>query len=137
MAKRILSVVVALLIAFAVITGFEMLGPTLFKTPVVDPRDPKTISDMMEHMPLAAFLWLLLGYALAAFLGGLVGTYLSGRNNYQPALLVGVFLAVGSIMNFIKIPYHPIWFMATNILLYVPCAWLGYLIAKEKKVQAA
>ena len=137
MAKRILSIVAALLVAFIIITGFEELGPILFKTPVIDSRDPKTISDMMQHMPLAAFLWLLLGYALAAFLGGLVATYISGRDNILPAIMIGVFLIVGSIMNFIQIPGHPIWFIVVNILLYLPCAWLGYLLAKKKEVKAA
>ena len=132
MARRIISVVVALMVAFAIITAFEQLGPQLFKTPVIDSRDPKTISDMMANMPLAAYLWLLLGYAMASLLGGIVAGFISGRNNYIPALMIGVFLTVGSVMNFIMI-HHPLWFMVANVLLCVPFAMIGYAVVKKKK----
>jgi hypothetical protein len=131
--KRIIAVVVALLVAFAVIGGFEKLGPVLFKTPVIDSRDPKTISDMMASMPMAAFIWLLLSYAIASLLGGVIATYISGREKIQPALIVGAFLMVGGIMNFIIIPYHPIWFMVVNMLEYIPFALIGYAVVKKKK----
>ncbi len=137
MAKRIFSIVVALLVSMAIIMGFEQLGGLLFKTPAIDPKDNKTISDMMQHMPIAAFLWLLLGYAVSSFLGGLIATFISGRKQSQPAMIVGAFLLVGGIMNFIMIPYHPIWVMITAVLLFIPCAWLGYLVAKKKKETAA
>ena len=132
MAKRIFAVVIALAVAFGIILGFEQLGGVIFKTPGLDPRNPKTISDMMTNMPIAAFVWLLLGYAVSAFLGGLVATFIAGRNNVQPALIVGTFLTVGGIMNLIMIPYHPVWFMVVSILIYVPFAWLGYMAAKAK-----
>lgn len=134
MAKRILSVIAALAVSFAIIIGFESVSGFLFKTPGLDPRNPQTVSDMMASMPLAAFLWLLLGYAVSAFAGGVVATFLSGRNNVQPALIVGAALTVGGIMNLIAIPYHPLWFMITNVLIYLPFAWVGYLITKKKKV---
>ena len=87
----------------------------------------------MANMPVAAFLWLLLGYAMASLLGGIVASFISGRNNYIPALMIGVFLTVGSIMNFIMIP-HPTWFMVVNVLLCVYLlAMIGYAVVKKKK----
>ena len=133
MGKRILAVVVAILAAMAVIMGFETLSGVLFKTP----NEPKSIAEMMANMPAAAYLWLLLGYVVSSFIGGLVATYISGRNQAQPSIIVGAVLLVGGIMNFIKIPYHPVWVMITGVLLFIPCAWLGYLLAKQKKEKAA
>jgi len=69
MAKRILAVIVALIVAFAVIMGFELLGGVIFKT-AFDPKNGNSVTDMMTSMPVAAFLWLLLGYAIASFLAG-------------------------------------------------------------------
>ena len=137
MAKRILAVVIALAVSMLIIMGSEQLGGIMFKLPAVDPKDPKSLSDMIQQMPLAAFVWLLFGYVLSAFIGGLIATYISGRKLAQPALLIGAFLTVGSVMNLISIPGHPVWFMVVNVLLCIPSAWLGYLIAREKKVQAA
>jgi hypothetical protein len=132
MAKRIISVSVALIVAFIIIMGFEMLGGIIFKT-AFDPKDGKSVSDMMVSMPIAAFLWLLLGYGIAAFLGGLVATFIWGRTKAQPALIVGAFLTVGGIMNFISVPGHPVWFIVVNVPEYVPLAWLGYFAVKQKE----
>ncbi len=132
MVKRIISVVVALAAAMAVIMGGEKMGGILFKTPAMDPHNPQTISDMMANMPVAAFLWLLIGYAFSSFLGGMVATFISGRKDMQPALIVGGVLTVGSIMNFIQIPYHPVWFMVSNVLICLPFAWLVYFTVKKK-----
>ncbi len=135
MVKRIIAVVAGIAIAMLVIMAFESAGSLLFKTPDVDPRNPKTISDMMANMPLAAFIWLLLGHAVGVLAGGIMATFLSGRNNVQPALIVGGCITVGGIMNLIAIPYHPLWFMITDTLQYIPFAWLGYLLVKSKAIE--
>ena len=132
MFKRVLSVVGALAVAFAIIIAFEAASGALFKTPAIDPRNPKTVSDMMASMPLAAFLWLLLGYAVSAFAGSIVATLISGRTSMQAALITGAVLTAGSIMNLISIPGHPVWFMITNVLIFIPFAWIGYLVVKKK-----
>ena len=135
MVKRVLSVVVALVVAFAIIMAFEAADGALFKTPEIDPRNPKTVSDMMASMPLAAFLWLLLGYSISALAGGVVATLLSGRANVQAALTVAGALTVGAIMNLISIPGHPVWFVVVNVLIFVPFAWVGFLLAKKKPAE--
>ena len=133
MAKQILAVIIGLVVAFAIIMAFEWADGALFKTPAIDPRNPQTISDMMANMPLGAFIWLLLGYALSAFAGAAVATFISGRTNMQAALTVAGVLTAGAIMNLISIP-HPMWFIVVNVLIYLPFAWLGYWVAKAKEV---
>ena len=130
MAKRIISVIVALIVAFAVIMGFEHLSGIIFKTP--DGGVGKSIAEIMANMPMAAFLWLLLGYGVASFLGGLIATFISGRTAVQSALIVGGVLTAGGISNLIMLPYHPLWFMIVNVLEYVPLAWIGFLVARKK-----
>lgn len=132
MAKRLLSVFVGLIVSFAIIMAFEWLSSTLFTTPHIDPRNPKTISDMMAGMPLAAFIWLLTGYAVSSFSGAAIATLLSGRNSVQPSLIIGGALTVGGIMNLIAIPYHPVWFIAVNVPSYILFALLGYWAGKKK-----
>jgi hypothetical protein len=137
MVKRIIAVIAGLAVAIGIIMAFESAGGVLFKTPELDPRNPKTISDMMANMPLAAFIWLLLGHGIGALAGGLIATYIVGRNNVQPALIVGGCITVGGIMNLVAIPYHPLWFMITDTLIFLPLAWVGYLLAKKKNQETA
>ena len=132
MAKRILAVVVSVIVSMILIGGFEYLGGLIFQHPAVDMKDPKTISNMMASMPIAGFIWILLGYATSSFVGGLIATFISGRINMSAALITGAILMVGGIMNIIMIPYHPRWFIIANVFMYLPFAWLGYMIAKKK-----
>lgn len=133
MARRVLSVVVALIIALGLVMGFEYLGGFLFQHPDVDMKNPTTISDMMAGMPIAAFLWILLGYAVSSFVGGLIASLISGRTKVQPALIVGAILMVGGIMNLIMIPYHPLWFIIANVFVCVPFAWFGHLLVRQRE----
>ena len=133
MARRILSVVLALIVAFGLITGFEYLGGFLFQHPAIDIKNPTTISDMMASMPIAAFLWILLGYVVSSFVGGMTASLISGRTKVQPSLIVGAVLMAGGFMTIIKIPYHPLWFIIASIFVYVPFAALGHLLVRPKE----
>jgi hypothetical protein len=124
--------VVALVVALGLVMAFEYVGGFIFQHPALDMKDPKTVSNMMASMPIAAFLWILLGHIVSSYIGGLVATFISGRNSMNPALIVGSALLVGGIMNLIMIPYHPLWFMIADVLVYLPFAWLGYIMAKKK-----
>jgi hypothetical protein len=132
MGKRIFSVIIALVVSISLIGAFEYAGGFIFQHPAVDMKDPKTISNMMVSMPIAAFLWILLGYLVSSYVGGIIASFISGREKPQPALIVGAVLMAGGIMNLIMIPYHPIWFMVANVIVYIPFAWFGYLTVKAK-----
>ena len=132
MLKRILSVVIAVAISMTFVMGFEYIGGYIFQRPPGDMKDPKAISNMMASMPITAFLWILLGYAISSFVGGLIATLISGRYKATPALIVGLVLMAGGIMNIIMIPYHPLWFMICDILVFLPFAWLGYFLVRAK-----
>jgi predicted MFS family arabinose efflux permease len=137
MARRILSIVVALIVALGLVMGFEYLGGFLFQHPDVDMKNPTTISDSMASMPIAAFLWVLLGYAVSSFIGGLIASLISGRTKVQPALIVGAMLMVGGIMMIIVIPYHPLWFIIASVFAYIPFAWFGHLLVRKKEKEKA
>ena len=133
MVRRIFSVVFALIVAFGLIMGFEYLGGFLFQHPAIDIKNPTTISDMMASMPLAAFLWILLGYIVSSLVGGIIASLISGRTKVQPSLIVGAVLMAGGFMTIITIPYHPLWFIIANVFAYVPFAALGHLLVRQKE----
>jgi len=57
------------------------------------------------------------------FIGGLVCTPIA-RSKYGPAIIVGVFLTIGAILNAMAIP-QPIWVSVAGVLVMIPMAWLG------------
>jgi len=50
-------------------------------------------------LPYTAFILEALCYALGAFMGGVVATLSSNRNQIYPALIVGLALAIGGLFN--------------------------------------
>ena len=93
--------------------GFEWAGKFIYPIPKglnIDDKD--AIAQMISEMPIAAFLWLLLGYAVGAFAGGISATILSGRKAQRPAITVGIILTIGGIINLTSIQ-HPFWFGCT------------------------
>lgn len=132
--KRISSVVLGLFAAIAMISAFEAIGNHLhpLKAPV-DPKDTQAIAELMSQMPLGAFLWLLLGYVVGSLAGGLIATYVSGRQNFVPPIVVGILLTAGGIVTLVSIP-HPMWFVIVSSFCYVPFAWFGYLLMRKASV---
>jgi hypothetical protein len=48
----------------------------------------------------------------------------------QPAIIVGIVLLLSGLFNLLYLP-HPLWFVVLNLILYVPAAYLGYLLVKK------
>jgi len=125
MAKKIISVVVAALAAFVVIYAVEALGHAVYPPPAgVDWKNPEAIRAYVAGLPLGAFGFVLLAYAVGSLVGGALATLISGRASVVPGLVVGGLLMVAGVANLSVVP-HPLWFAIVSTLLYLPLAWLG------------
>lgn len=134
MLKRILSVLAGVAAGLLVVTGTDYLCGKLYPPPAnIDYKDMEAVKMMLSNMPLNAFFILLAGYALSSLLGGLVATLVSGRENSRAALIVGGVLMVGGLMNVTAVPGHPMWFIVTSTILYVPAAYVGYLLMRSRR----
>ena len=85
----------------------------------------------MNHVPVSAFLAMLMGYMAGALGGGLVATLISGREFLRPAMVVGIILTIENIFNQLEIP-HPLWFTVVSTLVYIPMAWCGHRVLRPK-----
>jgi len=130
MLKRILSIIGGVLIAFCFIFLAEMLSGKLYSPPGTDFNNPDSVKKMMELLPTGAFLIVLLGYAFASFAGGITATLIGGKEQSRSALITGGVLMVGGIMNLIEL-HHPAWFVVVDLCLYIPFAYLGFLVVKK------
>jgi hypothetical protein len=76
-------------------------------------------------------LCLLVGYALGCLAGGAAATLAVGRKNMRPAIITGAVVMIGGVMNLMDIP-HPLWFVIVSQFTYIPFAWLGYVLVKQR-----
>src|SRR4051812_46268456 len=122
MGRIFLAVVVALIVAFAIITIVEMLGATVVTPPSTEVlKDPAAIRQYMMNMPTMAYIMVVIGWILGAFAAGFIVTKMSRRESPGLTLpiLVGVLMTIGAIINFVMFP-HPTWFVIMGLLIFIP-----------------
>jgi hypothetical protein len=121
--KSILSIIGGIVIAFAIIMLMQSISMKMYPVPQgLDLNDPEVMKAYITSMPFAAFLWILAGYAIASFAGGMVATGLS--KILRQSFIVAMVLMMANAANLMMIP-HPVWFAIASSLIYFPFAWLG------------
>jgi hypothetical protein len=129
--------VVAGFIAGGVAVGIvEMIGMTLVPPPpelieAIKAEDFQRAAELINTLPLVSFLYVLLAYAVGAFLGGLVASSICPTMSRPwPALIVGGLLLLTGLMNVVMLP-HPLWFTVVSLLIFLPAAWQGSRLAER------
>jgi hypothetical protein len=130
--KNILPVVVGAISSMILIEAGEWGIHFLYPLPPgTDVRNMEALGNAIRQMPTGAFIALLANYVFAAFVGGAVASLVSSRVRKIPAIVVGVVLTIAGLMNAIMLP-NPIWFKIANLLIYLPSAYLGYLLVRKE-----
>jgi hypothetical protein len=127
--RTILAILAGLLVALATIIALEYLGMSLFPMPVgVTLQDETDLARLVAEAPTGKLLWVVLGWALAALLGGWTAARLSRAHRRIAALSVGGLIVAGVAATVATIP-HPGWMVAAGLLLPLPLAWLAARLA--------
>ena len=130
--KYVLPVVVGAMSGMILITLGEMVLHNMYPLPVgTDLYDADSLNKAMKVMPVNAFYFLLCNYVICSFIAGVVATLVSKRTDRMPAMVVGIVLTLGGVYNDVYL-YHPGWFIAVNLLSYLPCTLLGYYLIRKK-----
>lgn len=125
MLRTILAILAGLLVALVTIVAMEYLGMSLFPVPAdVTLEDEADLARLVAEAPTGKLLWVALGWALAALLGGWTAARLSRAHRRVAALCVGGLIVIGVGATVATIP-HPAWMVATGLLLPLPIAWLA------------
>ena len=112
--KRFLAIVIGLIAGFIVISGIEWISGQIFSLPDnIDINNYEEMRKAMENMPFGAFLFIVFAYVAGSFTAGFVAAKISAQN---------------PIINITMIP-HPVWFMVFSLLIYLPCVFLGIMVA--------
>ena len=133
---NILQKILAVISGIAVGMIFVFVGDYCASLIVPFPKDmdmsnKQNLVEFMNHVPVSAFLAMLMGYMAGALGGGLVATLISGREFLRPAMVVGIILTIENIFNQLEIP-HPLWFTVVSTLVYIPMAWCGHRVLRPK-----
>ena len=123
-----------LLVGWVAIFGLETtVNHALYPPPAdLDFTNKEAITDFMNSLPTQAFVLLLVTWMFGTFIGGLVGGWVYKPNFKNTAIIIGLVIAIGSIINMTMIP-HPTWLMIVASIGYIPFAYAGGRLIAIKK----
>ena len=131
--KYVLPVVVGAMSGMILITFGEMAIHNMYPLPPgTDLYDADSLAKAMKQMPLVAYNYMMGNYIVCSFLAGVVATLVSRRTTARPPVVVGIVLTLAGMYNVINLP-HPLWFSVLNLFVYLPMAYLGYLLVRKKE----
>lgn len=142
MLKKILSVLAGLTTATVVVSLLELALPHIYPPPpefdpAVKAQTVESMRQWISMMPLSAYFYVIVTYALAAFAGGSIATLISPTWGRVPLwLIIGIALMITE--SFDIIPYgYPVWFTCVSMLSYIPLAYIGSKTVLKKKLEIA
>jgi hypothetical protein len=123
--RSIGAAIAGVIAAFFVITTVEVLSSRVYPMPPgVGLNDPNTMREWILQLPAGAFLIVLAGWTVGAFVGGMLAARLAPGARTRHAFVVGALLLGASIANMIRLP-HPVWMWAGAFIVFIPGAYLG------------
>jgi len=133
MLRNIISVVTGIIVAVVLITVVEVISHKIYPPPTgIDFNNKEALKELMNTMPKGAMLLVILAHAIGAFGGGVVTALISTEKRIMFSTVTGGIVLIMGIANLIMVP-HPIWFAIADLLVYIPFAYLGALLAIKIK----
>lgn len=133
MTRKFLSIAVGILAGAIVIALVEMICQAIYPLPQdMDISNPLEMAEYVRVIPIGALLIVLLGWALGAIVSGLIASLIMKESKGISALICGAALLAMGIVNMMLIP-HPIWFWFLGVLIFLPSAWVGFLLVDKKR----
>lgn len=130
--KNILAVILGWLAGSIVNMGLIQTGYILFPITGIDINDMEAYASIMPSLDVKYFIFPFLAHTLGTFIGAVVAALIAVNHKMKFALAIGVLFLLGGIAVNYMLP-GPIWFTFTDILIaYLPMAWLGGLIVKNR-----
>lgn len=135
MGKKILSVVAGLFVNALVVFLVEMIGHMIIPPPEGYERILELSIEereaMMASLGTGSLAFMLVGWALGAFIGGAVASKILPSYWKTSSFAIGVIVALMVLILNFTIP-HPTWLIMIGLALPVPMAYLGGKMFGEK-----
>lgn len=135
MLRTILGIVIGLACGVLIISGWEGFIHSMFQLPKdVNLNDKVAAVTAMQQVSIVAYILLLVGYSLAAFVGGAVATAIDKSKKVLPALIVAGLLMIAAAANFVLLP-HPTWFIISTMIAYPLFALIAAALILKVKLE--
>ena len=108
----------------ATVAGLQMLGHWIWPQSVIHVADPASVGALVERMPLAAKLWVLVAWATAVEVGTIVAVLVQRPRWRGLAMALGLLMMALIALNFAMLP-HPWWMVVIGLLLPLPVAMMA------------
>jgi hypothetical protein len=129
----LLAGVVAAVVVVMLMDG--IVGRIYPLAPGIDLRNPENMRQAIAALPAAAFVLLVVGWALAAGVGAYIAARFATHARATHGLIVALFVLVATASNLARIP-HPVWMWPAAIILIPLAGWTATsLIARSKRVE--
>jgi len=133
MGRKILAVIVALIVCTGVIMIVEMINSVQFKPPTTEiMNDPAKLAVYMANGPVGAYIVVLIGYIIGAFVGGFIVTKMSRQVSPGTTMpiIVGTLLMLLLVANIMMLPGQPVWFIVASFIVFIPFSLVGHRFAR-------
>ncbi|MBL4884089.1 MAG: hypothetical protein JKY95_06085 [Planctomycetaceae bacterium] len=108
----------------------ESIGHTFYPPPAdLDMSNAEQMKKHVANLPVAAMLFVIVGWAAGIFTGCLIGGIMGIRKGRFCCLVFGLLFTLMVILMLVKIP-SPIWFSIAGIVVLAPSAFLGWSISR-------
>ncbi len=108
----------------------QLFGMSFFPPPdglmvAYESGDRAKLIELINGLPLANFLYVLLSYATGSFVAGALAAVIGGPSSRPvPSVIVGAIVMLMGVLNVVTIP-HPLWFTVCALVIILPAAWAG------------
>ena len=127
--RSILAGVAGTACAILTIAAWDAAGHVIWPVPAgLDYDDAAQLAAWVGSMSPATHAWIVAGFALGAFDGGLVAALLARRA--RSAMVVGVVVLLAMIAKLAWVA-HPAWVLVVGVLVPLPFAWAGGALATK------
>lgn len=131
MARNIIAIIIGLFVAFLATYFVYNINSSLFPLPEnIDPSDMDAMKAYMASLPIGAFIIVIIAHIAGSFAGALTASKIGHSHHVNLSLFIGVFMLLMGIIRVLVAP-HPIWFIVIDIMVYLPSAYLGYIVFKK------
>jgi len=131
--KNFIAVIAGLAAGICIISIVELISSSVYPLPAeLDFSNKDSLKEYIEIVPSGALLFVLAGWALGSFAGGLVSSLISENKKIKCALITGAILFIMGLINLITLP-HPVWFWIVGLSVYFPFAYAGGKVGMKIK----
>jgi hypothetical protein len=121
---RIVGILAAIVVFAMIALLAQSAMSVVYPTPSsVDVKNKASLDAYTMSMPTMAYVLLIVGYWVASFAAGFVSVFVA-KSNILTAIVVGVGLVVGCILNFMEIA-HPLWVSILSCIGVLVFTWFG------------